>query len=347
MPEISPDSEMAALIAQLRADNVVRGDRVSVEPLTGGVSSEIVRVRDGERDFVVKRALAKLRVAEDWYADTNRNLFERQYIEYVQDVMPEAVPAIMHAGDGYFVMEHLGAGFVNWKQKLLQGKLDVADARRAGHTLAVIHRTSAGRDEVARRFDTTCNFKALRVDPYLLTTAKRHSKLRGIIEAEAERLATTRLALVHGDYSPKNIMVSSARLVVLDCEVAWYGDPAFDLAFLLNHLFLKTLLERANRAGLRQMIDTARGAYFETLGDALDAKAMDARTARLLLMLMLARIDGKSPVEYLTIDATRQFVRRFVTEALLEGDDWTLDAVAALWFTKVEKEHGPDANRNR
>ena len=75
---------------------------------------------------------------------------------------------------------------------------------------------------------------------------------REVLRAEAERLVTCRSVLVHGDFSPKNLLVSGDRLVIIDCEVAWYGDPAFDLAFLLNHLCLKALYHApAHGADLR------------------------------------------------------------------------------------------------
>ena len=136
-------------------------------------------------------------------------------------------------------MELLGPEFASWKQMLLRGEARIADASQAAAMLGAIHAHSAGDSEAERDFDTTANFIQLRIDPYLLTTGKRHSDLRHLFEAEAERLASTRQCLVHGDFSPKNLMVSPARMVLLDCEVAWYGDPAFDLAFLLTHLLLK------------------------------------------------------------------------------------------------------------
>jgi len=121
---------------------------------------------------------------------------------------------------------------------------------------------------------------------------------------------------VHGDYSPKNMLISGPRLVILDCEVAWFGDPAFDVAFLLNHFMLKALYLSARRDAFFALAQTAWTTYARELGDARSAEV--GRTApRLLLMLMLARVDGKSPVEYLRDDASKKAaIRQFATRHL-------------------------------
>jgi aminoglycoside phosphotransferase (APT) family kinase protein len=210
--------------------------------LTGGVSSEIYRVDDGVETFVVKRALAKLRVSEDWSADVGRNRFEQSYLSYVGQFLPAAVPRVRQArpDHGYFTMEYLGPEFSNWKQLLMSGHCQVRHAILAAEVLGSIHAKSAGDEDAARLFDTGLNFRQLRTEPYFLTAARRHPELRQLIETEVERLESTHQCLVHGDFSPKNMLIHQDRLVLLDCEVAWYGDPAFDVAFLLNHLLLKS-----------------------------------------------------------------------------------------------------------
>src|SRR5205823_1327535 len=153
--------------------------------------------------------------------------------------------------------------------------------------------------------DTTESFHQLRTSPYLLRTAQRHPALAPLFEEEALRLESTRECLVHGDFSPKNILLSPDRLLILDSEAAWYGDPAFDIAFFLNHLCLKALYHAPRDTGLRALFDAAVDAYFVTEGSA----TIDRRSARLLLMLLLARIDGKSPVEYIQDDKKKDLVR--------------------------------------
>ena len=211
-------------LEMLRRDGMLQHADVRFTPLTDGVSSQIYQVDDGQDRFVVKRALPELKVKDYWAADVGRNRYEQLYIEYVARFLPQAVPQLRH-GDrdrGYFAMECLGSEFSSWKRVLMRGEARAEHAAEAGDILGRIHVQSAGDAEAERLFPSTANFIELRVDPYLLTTGSRHPELRHAFATEAERLASTRQCLVHGDFSPKNIMISSSRLVLLDCEVAWY-----------------------------------------------------------------------------------------------------------------------------
>lgn len=323
--------EPGALLKLLQRDVVVRSPDARLTPLSGGVSCEIYLVEDSADRFVVKRALAKLRVKADWFADISRNRHEWEYIRYVAKFLPEAVPALRHCSesDNYFAMEHLNGSFLNWKQLLLAGKANVEHAARAGDILAQIHRHSAGDAEAMRLFDTTQNFYQLRIESYLLATGAKHPALRALFEAEAARLAGMRECLAHGDFSPKNILISPGRMVLLDCEVAWYGEPAFDLAFLLNHFFLKALLYAPKDPGLRPMIEK----FWSEYQIVRPSPEMEPRVGRLLLMLMLARVDGKSPVEYL-VPQRQQFIRDFV-ESKLPAENFSLRNIADSWFDRL------------
>ncbi len=314
--------------------------RARLTPLSGGVSSDVVRVDCDDRTFVVKRALEKLKVKDSWFADVGRTRYEHLYMECVSAFLPHAVPQVLHVNDrkGYFCMEWLGDGWDNWKQCLLQGSWCREHAREAGRILGIIHRNTHGDPALEKTFDSTSNFHQLRLSPYLLTTGSRHPSLQSLFTAEAERIASTRQCLIHGDYSPKNMLVRDGRLVVLDCEVAWYGDPSFDLAFLLSHLHLKALLHAPNSAEAIHLVTAARESYLaERRLDASDAVVFRAHVARLLLMLMLARVDGKSPVEYLAGAPRRQdFIRRFATEHLTCSSSPELELLTSLWFAGLQ-----------
>lgn len=329
------DTEPAAteeFLALLRRDGMLRNAGAKLTPLTDGVSSEILRVEDGGRTFVVKRALPRLKVKDEWLANVDRNRYERMFIEYVAAFLPQAVPALLPGANhlGYFAMEFLGPEFTSWKRLMLHGEAKIEHAVEAATILGTIHARSAGDPEVAAMFNTTPNFIELRVDPYLVTTGNRHPELRPLFHAEAERLSATRICLVHGDFSPKNMMISSSRFVLLDCEVAWYGDPAFDLAFLLTHLLLKGLYHAPRRIGVHEMSLAFWQRYLDVACASIDCVALEPRVAQLLPMLLLARVDGKSPVEYLTNPHHATRIRQFTRAKLLEGplglndllDDW-------------------------
>ncbi|MFK5924728.1 MAG: aminoglycoside phosphotransferase family protein [Verrucomicrobiota bacterium] len=305
---------------QLLTDGYINDPEAEITALTGGVSSDIYRVNDGERVFVIKRALEKLRVKDDWYADISRNRFELAYLQCVAGFLPDAVPDVLfsNAERGYFAMEFLGEDFSNWKELLLAGVCEIHHASIAGKMLATIHRQTWGDKKVQANFESKENFHQLRIEPYLLTTAERHPELSTCIRAEAQRLHQTQLCLVHGDYSPKNLMLSSGHFVILDCEVAWFGDPVFDIAFLLNHLLLKSLHLDKNRTSCIELTHAAWMAYCDELGETLISSAVAPFLHILLPMLMLARVDGKSPVEYLADEQKKQTLRKFAYQVLRE-----------------------------
>ena len=117
---------ISAIVETLRKSGLVQSISPTLHPLTGGVSSDIMRIDDGDRHFVVKRALAKLRVRDDWFADTSRNQVEENYLRTVGDILPGSVPRVVFSRpeEGWFAMEYLGAEFSNWKSELLQNRAD-------------------------------------------------------------------------------------------------------------------------------------------------------------------------------------------------------------------------------
>lgn len=161
------DANPGDLLDILRRDGALRHPDARLTPLTDGVSSEIYRVDDGPDCFVVKRALATLRVKDNWAADVGRNRYERMYIEYVGRFLPQSVPTLRSGAKdrGYFSMEFLGPEFSNWKQMLLRGEARIEDAVEAATVLGRIHAHSAGDVAAEREFDTTANFIQLRIDP--------------------------------------------------------------------------------------------------------------------------------------------------------------------------------------
>ncbi len=216
-----------------------------------------------------------------------------------------------------------------WKALLQAGAILPRTAADVGDVLGRIHAATADRADVAARFRTDAIFHAIRLEPYLVATGRVHSDLAPRFATLVETTATTKRVLVHGDFSPKNLLIGNAGPVILDAECAWYGDPAFDLAFVLNHLLLKGAFRPQWRARYVAAYAALADAY---LGHVVwEARAnCEARTAALLPGLMLARIDGKSPVEYLTEATQRDAVRAFA-RALLIDPVPDLRAIATRW----------------
>ncbi len=290
---------------------LAEAEPLRAEPLTGGVSSDILRVATARGSFVVKQALAKLRVAADWRAPVERNRYEVAWLREAAKAVPGCVPAILadDPSSGLFAMEFLDPGdHPVWKAELMAGRADPAFAGRVGHTLAGIHAATAGRDDVRARFSTDTIFHAIRLEPYLEATAARHPSVSGALMALSRDTLARKDALVHGDVSPKNLLCGPGGPVFLDAECAWYGDPAFDMAFCANHLLLKCLARPDTTEAFLASFDALVGAYLSGV-DWEPAAEVERRAARLLPALFLARVDGKSPVEYITSDRQRDLVR--------------------------------------
>lgn len=300
------------LEAVRRMGLVSPGEVPGAEALTGGVASDIWRIDAAGGSFCVKRALARLRVAADWRAPVERNGFEVAWFRVAGDIVPEAVPAILGHDPqaGLFAMAWLEPSRHRlWKAELAAGIADPAVAWAVGDRLGRIHAGSAVRPELAAAFATDAIFHAIRLEPYLLAAARAHPDRAGVLQALVQRTASTRRCLVHGDVSPKNIQVGPEGPLLLDAECAWWGDPAFDVAFCLNHLLLKTLWVPHAATDLLECFDRLWAGYRAHVRWE-PADEVEARIATLLPGLFLARVDGKSPVEYLTQEVDRDRVRR-------------------------------------
>ena len=329
-----PDDITAGLQAMgLLAPGVaVRG-----APLAGGVSSDIwhVVLPDG-REVCTKRALAKLKVAADWRAPIIRNRYEARWLARATEAVPGAAPRLLGQDEatGTLAMEWLPpADHAVWKARLRDGDCDPAFAAQVGGRIARIHAFAAARPQLASEFPTDSLFHAIRIEPYLLATARVHQDLAPALTALATRTAATRLTLVHGDVSPKNILAGPAGPIFIDAECAWWGDPAFDLAFCLNHLLLKCLWTPGAAKAFLHGFEVLATAYLA--GVAWEAPAsLEARAASLLPGLFLARVDGKSPVEYLTAEQDRDRVRR-VARRLLACPPDRLRTVRLAWGEEI------------
>lgn len=287
------------------------GQDFQAKPLTGGVSSDIWLLETKQRRFCVKRALPKLKVAQDWFAPLDRNRYERHWYQLAHQIVPGSAPQVLAADDAalLFAMEYLDPEqHPLWKTELLEGRINPTFAAQVGERLGKIHSATAHRSDLADAFATGSNFEQLRLEPYLRATALRHSEFTTILQSLADKTAHQKLTLVHGDVSPKNILEGPQGPVFLDAECAWYGDPAFDLAFCLNHLLLKTIVQPERLPALQESFMMLQQAYLEQVDWEAPAE-LEARTAALLPGLLLARVDGKSPVEYLQTEAHRELVR--------------------------------------
>jgi aminoglycoside phosphotransferase (APT) family kinase protein len=301
-------------------------------PLPGGISSLIVRAETKRGPICVKRALPQLKVAAPWFAPIERNAAEVQWMRVASAAAPGSAPQILGHDERahLFSMAYLDpAAYPNWKAQLRDGFVELATARAVGRRLVAIHNATARRADIAHDFAHDETFYAIRLQPYFGATAEAHEDCAPALRRLIEVTANTKLVLVHGDVSPKNILVGPDGPVFLDAECAWYGDPAFDLAFCLTHLILKCLWRPGSTSAFLASFDTLAQTYlsaaqWEPVGE------LEARTAAMLPGMLLARVDGKSPVEYLTAASDRDRVRSFA-KPLLREPVKTLGKIRSRW----------------
>ncbi len=315
------------------------GDTPAISPLTGGVSSDIVRVDLASGPICIKRALPRLKVQADWQAPVERNQYEIEWMRVAAGIDPQAVPKMLgeDRDTGMFAMEFLdGDRYPVWKTQLRDGEISLDTAREVGRRIAAIHARTAGQIDVARKFSTDHIFFPIRLEPYLSATAKKHPDCAHRLESLVRITGATKKALVHGDVSPKNILAGPDGPVFLDAECAWYGDPAFDLAFCLNHLLLKCIWRPRWQTRYLESFDALADSYLTNV--TWEARAdIEERTAHLLPGLFLGRVDGKSPVEYITTDSERDRVRRVARALLLHPVD-DLARVRTAWQSELSKQ---------
>lgn len=330
-----------SLLEYLRASGRIGpGEEPRLRPLAGGVSSRAVLV---EREaptgsWVLKQALPKLRVAVDWFSSPERMRREALALRW----MPELVPAgsapllLWEDPDAHLLaMTAVPQPHVNWKTALLQGR-ELEHAAAFGRLLGTVHRRAwERRAEIQLDFADRSFFESLRVEPYYRYTATRvpaAAPFLGELIVQTDRVTET---LVHGDFSPKNVLVHDGRLVLLDYEVAHFGDPAFDVGFSSAHLLSKANHLRALEASFVRAAEESWGAYRGEIEATAFGGAVESRAVRHTLACLLARVEGRSPLEYLD-DRARQR-QRVAALALMEAPPATMPALVTAWQEQLRE----------
>jgi aminoglycoside phosphotransferase (APT) family kinase protein len=335
------DTNQELRIALGRMRLLHAGETFRALPLPGGVSSDILRIDLPERSpavsFCFKRALPKLKVAAEWRAPVERNHAEAEWLRVAGELVPQAVPRLLgeDTQSGAFAMEYLApALYPVWKNELRDGNIHAETAAAVARCIVSIHAGTARRTDLAQRFANDHIFHPIRLEPYLLATAARHPDCALRLRELADTTARNKLALVHGDLSPKNILVAARGPVLLDAECAWYGDPAFDLAFCLNHMLLKCLWRPQWCERYLACFDALASTYLARVTWEPRA-SIEARAAHLLPGLFLGRVDGKSPAEYITGGRDKQCVRRVARRFLLKPVDH-LATIREAWNAELQ-----------
>jgi 5-methylthioribose kinase len=304
-PGVQPKAEFRGAVARLLG---VSASTLTFTGLSGGVSSDIWRVDTADASYCAKCALPRLKVTALWEAPTARNAEEVRWLRTVRPWIGERAAEVIAADEqrGIAVLAWYDPQrWRNWKVELLSGRVNIELAERLGSLLGTIAHQAAEQPDLARSFDNRTLFDALRIDPFFRHLLPSHPAVAALV-SELEQPGTT---LIHGDFSPKNILVDdSGDIRVLDAECATWGCAGFDPGYLLAHLLLKL-----EHTGNRALLAAARAFWKCYLLEAqlpprmqnqtdllLKEQDLERQASLTLSGMLLARVDGKSTVHYLT-----------------------------------------------
>ena len=318
--------------ALVRLNLMDASENPGLRELNGGISSEIYKVDLDGRSFCVKSALPTLKSDPDWHVPVERTAAEWEWLKLAQNVAKNIAPDPL----GYdkqtntLVMSYLEPElYPNWKDLLSQGVVDPNMAEAAAERLVMLHNATAGDEKLIQRFSNDSIFYDIRLEAYFLETGRTVEVLNDLMHELVESTAASKVALVHGDVSPKNILIGPNGPVFLDAECACYGEPAFDAAFCLTHFLLKCLWKPNWKKGYLKCHERFRKTYFSN-AKWLDMTELERRVTHLHLGMLVARVAGRSKVEYVSDKFTQELVKTFATRHLISHVA-TTGEVATLW----------------
>ncbi|MEQ8852220.1 phosphotransferase [Gimesia sp.] len=321
------------VIEYLREQGQLKPDeQADAEALAWGVSNIVIRIdRAADADFVIKQSRKQLRTQAEWFSQLERIWRELEVMQELEQLLPAGVvPRVLFEDrDNYlFAMEAIAADHRVWKAELLDGRVEQTVARELGSFLSAIHRKSFLQERYQQQWGDWEIFDQLRIDPFYRFIVRSHPEIKEWVAELIEEMSANRLCLVLADFSPKNILITDEQIHLVDFETAHFGDPAFDLGFFLSHLLLKAIHFQAEGTRCIELAETFWESYLSTevvvpLESGPETAKMEEpqigqRTIKHLAACMLARVDGKSTVDYLS-SAQQDQVRSFALSLILDA----------------------------
>lgn len=301
---------------------------ININPLKGGVSCEIYKVDTTDKSYCVKKALRKLKVRKNWYADPIRSYYEFLWLKKVKKIFPHSVPRVVEYNKkrNFLIIQYLDNNkYYNLKDELLKGRVNTPVIVSLSKKISYIHANLKSNYNKKIFQSHNFNFINLRVDPYINELKKKYPILKNKITETANFLIKNNHTVIHGDFTPKNILCSKNKQIILDAEVANYGDPAFDIVSLINHLIIKLIYVNKNKKEFVYALQKSFNIYFSNVTWE-DKELIIKRSLSLIPLMILARIDGKSPVEYLKLSKDKNKLRRIALE-LIEIKNYDFETI--------------------
>ena len=314
--------DQSTVVEYLISKKIISPDEnAEVEVLTGGVSNVVLAITTASQKLVLKQALAELAVSEKWEADQRRAIVEADAIELFNQLSPKQVPKLIFLDSERFilVLERVPVGSTVWKSDLLAGVINPDVGAVLGKTLASWHNYADGNAQVKIKFMEDSLFEQLRIDPFYRFVAAKNPQIEVGIRKLINELEGDKTTIVHGDFSPKNIMVAmNDDVYILDFEVTHVGNPVFDIAFLVAHLVCK-FFRAEDRLQAKLLANTANSFIKEYE----KIRVVSPSAAKHAALIALARVEGKSPVNYLSGDQQKK-LQSFTKTILADKSEFSV-----------------------
>lgn len=219
-----------------------------IEPLSGGITNVNLRVKDGDRQFVV-------RLGDD--------LPEHGIMRWNELVMSQAAeaagvsPAVFYHEAGVLVLEYLEARTFDEAAVRDPANLPrIIDLLKQAHTQLALHLTSPVLAFWPFQVNRTYITK-LRAEQSVHST-RLPAMVSDLVALEA---ATGPVSLVtgHGDLLAANILDDGNRLWLIDWEYGGFNTPLFDLAGLASN---NSLSDTQEQAALEQYYEEPSDRYW-------------------------------------------------------------------------------------
>ncbi len=306
-------------------ERIGENTKVHISQLTGGISNRTVLLNfDDGSSWVMKQALDKLRVDGDWFCSPERIFYEAEAMRWLEQYVAGNSPRLIFEDQSEYVlaMEAVQPPFENLKTLLINSPPKSSYFSLAGKLLGQIHlQGSKKENHIPHLFKDTHFFQSLRIEPYYLETIKKIEKTRRFFETLIDDTNKDHFTVVHGDFSPKNILVKRDKLILLDHEVTHFGDGTFDLGFFIAHLLSKANHLPEYRSEFISGVLIFIEAYLDQTK--VMTKYREQRTVRHSIGCFLARVCGLSQLEYLS--EQQRLRQEFIAMRLLSDIPWSID----------------------
>ena len=124
--------------------------------------------------------------------------------------------------------------------------------------------------------------------------------------------------------------------MVIDFEVIHYGDTSFDLGFLTTHLLLKSILAPEFRESYYNILQATVDGYFSCVQFA-NRIDLEFQCVQQLAWILLARVDGKSPMEYISEEKDKQLIR-YASHEILNNNMKNYKEVIQFFNLKMKQQ---------